>query len=128
MSRDRFLDVNYRLSVLLTSLLDLSFEFVEVLRGHLSNFSTLVVVVITAPPVSRIELTNLKKRSQPAEIAIELEKLCLRVSAAALTASINSNIVETMGISQEEESVGDWMASPDFERAGHTLRFIDQIG
>lgn len=53
--------------------------------------------------MSRIELTKRKKRSQPAEIAIELEKLCLRVSAAALTASINSNIVETTGIVRKRD-------------------------
>jgi len=44
MSRDRFLDVDYGLSVLLTSLLDLSFELVEVLRGRLSDYSVVMVV------------------------------------------------------------------------------------
>jgi hypothetical protein len=44
MSRDRFLDVDYGLSILLTGLFNLSFEFVKVLRGRLSDYSALVVV------------------------------------------------------------------------------------
>ena len=44
MSRDCLLDVDYGLGVLLTSLLDLSFELVEILRGRLSDCSELVVV------------------------------------------------------------------------------------
>jgi hypothetical protein len=43
-SRDRFLNVDDGLGVLLTSLLDLSFEFVEVLRGYFSDCLALVVV------------------------------------------------------------------------------------
>jgi hypothetical protein len=41
---NRFLDVDYGSSVLLTRLLDLSFEFVEVLKAGLSDRSAPVVV------------------------------------------------------------------------------------
>lgn len=44
MPRNRFLDVDYRLSVLLASLLDLSFEFIEVLKTRLNDLSAPVVV------------------------------------------------------------------------------------
>lgn len=44
MSRDRFLNVDYGLGILLTSLLDFSFELVEILRGGLSGFPILVVM------------------------------------------------------------------------------------
>lgn len=44
MPRNCFLDVDYGLSVLLTSLLDLSFEFVKVLKACLNDFSVPVVV------------------------------------------------------------------------------------
>jgi len=44
MSRDHFLNVDHGLGVLLTSLLDFSFELVEVLRGLLSGRPVLVVV------------------------------------------------------------------------------------
>ena len=107
MPRNCFLDIDYGLSVLLASLLDLSFEFIEVLERISIISQRQWWLISTAPPVSRMELTNLKKRSQPAEMAIELEKLCLRVSAAALTASISSNIVETISIvSQSVRGIG----------------------